>query len=222
MLLRACGFDETIVASTSVTYLPISTGHESCTIYANRDGLLHKYTGCRGTFSIDLPAGGTPKINFTMRGHVQDPTDTALPGTVTYDATVPAVVQGVSFSLGGYGPVCSQVNLDINNQIAVNPDMNDSNGYGEFKITGRQANGSFDPEAQLIATHDFWSDWEDSTEQALSVTLNKGTGNITTITAPAVVNTAISESDRNGVLVYDIPFVIAESSGDDELSIAFT
>ena len=46
-ILKACGMSETIVASTSVTYAPVSSSFSSATIYFNIDGVLHKLTGCR-------------------------------------------------------------------------------------------------------------------------------------------------------------------------------
>ena len=46
-LLQACGLSETIVASTSVTYAPVSSAFSSATIYFNNDGIRHILTGCR-------------------------------------------------------------------------------------------------------------------------------------------------------------------------------
>ena len=51
-VLRSCGLSETIVATTSVTYAPESSGFESTTIYFFNDGIRHKLTGCRGTLSM--------------------------------------------------------------------------------------------------------------------------------------------------------------------------
>ena len=58
VLFRACAMQETIGGS-SVSYAPESTpsGFESITIYAYLDGLLHKSTGARGTFELQLTAG---------------------------------------------------------------------------------------------------------------------------------------------------------------------
>jgi hypothetical protein len=48
-LMRACGFDETIVPGTSVTYTPASSGIPSITLALYMDGLLTKLWGARGT-----------------------------------------------------------------------------------------------------------------------------------------------------------------------------
>ena len=53
----------TTVANTSVTYVPRSTGFESCTIHYDTDGLRHIVTGCRGTYTISLNANQIPDFN---------------------------------------------------------------------------------------------------------------------------------------------------------------
>lgn len=84
-LLQACGLSETIVASTSVTYAPVSSSFSSATIYFNNDGIRHILTGCRGTFTLNGEVGQIPTIDFTMVGVYNAPTDTAQP-TTTYSA----------------------------------------------------------------------------------------------------------------------------------------
>ena len=81
--LLACGMAETVVASTSVTYAPVSASFGSCTIYYNIDGVRHKVTGARGTFALGGAVGEIPTIDFTFTGIYNAPTDTALP-SVTY------------------------------------------------------------------------------------------------------------------------------------------
>lgn len=220
-LVRSCGIDETIAASTSVTYDPLSSAHESCTIYAYRDGLLYKFTGCRGTMNFSFVAGQRPMMHFEMQGHCVDPIDAALP-SVTIDATKPGIVVGTSFAIGGYAAVIANLTVDLQNQIGPTDDINDPSGYGEFKITKRDTAGSFDPEAALIATHDFWSDWEDGTGQALTIAVSNGSGNIATFTGTNLINRELAEGDRNGVLIYEIPFTCAYSSGDDEIQLVMT
>ena len=64
-LLQACRCTETVVSSTSVTYAPNSDATpKSVTIYFNNDGVLHKATGCRGTFTLNAEVGAIPFISF--------------------------------------------------------------------------------------------------------------------------------------------------------------
>jgi len=92
-LLRACGCSETISGGVSVTYKPVSTGHESVTLYLYQDGTRLKLTGCRGNAEFSLSAGGKPMITFNLTGHTYEK-GTATAGaasTITLAATSAAV-----------------------------------------------------------------------------------------------------------------------------------
>lgn len=71
-LLRACGCGETISGGVSVTYKPVSTGHEAATLYLYQDGTRLKLTGCRGTAEFSLAAGGKAMVTFNLTGHTYE------------------------------------------------------------------------------------------------------------------------------------------------------
>lgn len=221
-LLRGCYIGETVNVGTDVTYDPVTDSPDSLTIYAYRDGLLYKFTGCRGNPVFKFSVGQVPMLSFTFMGHAVDVSDDALPSP-TFDATVPEVVKNASFSIGGYSAAIANLELDMGNGIGATDDMNHASGYGRFIAKSRRtAQGSFDPEATLVATNDFWSQWEDGTEQALSITIGATAGNIITFTAPKIVHRELSEGDRDGVLTYEIPFTAARDTGDDEFQLVLT
>ena len=220
-MLEACGFDETISAGASVTYLPMSTAFESATIYAYRDGLLYKFTGCRGNVKIDFPAGQPAMMTFEMSGNPVDVVDASLP-TPTVDATVSPVVINSSFTIGGYAAVISSLSVDMQNDLQMTDSVNGATGYAQAAIVGRDALGTIDPEATLVATRDWWSKWEDGTAEALTITVGTAAGNIATLTAPKCTHRELGEGDRNGILTYDVPFTLAGNSGDDEVQLVMT
>jgi len=82
-LLKACGCSETIVASTSATYAPVSSSFDSVTMYCFYDGTRHVITGARGTMSINLSAGQLATMSFQFTGIYNNPDSTALSGTFT-------------------------------------------------------------------------------------------------------------------------------------------
>lgn len=222
VLFRACGMDETIVAVTSVTYDPLSDAQESCTFYVFLDGLRHVITGCRGSYSIDMMAGQFGKVTWNFEGRYVTPTDVALP-SITVDTTLPQIIQSSSFTVNSYAAVINALTFDIANTIGAPGDVNSADGYGELRITARDSQGSIDPESTLIATHDFWTDWEDATPRAISITIGATAGNICDIDIGQAVYREIGYGDREGVRTYEIPFTAAESaSANDEISIAFT
>ncbi len=221
-LLRGCGFGETIVASTSVTYEPVSTGFESLTIYYYSDGLLHKITGARGNVSFNLETGAVGKATFNFVGHDAGVTDTAMVSP-SYDSVVPPPVLSVPFTIGAYSAVINALSIDMGNAVTTPPDMSAADGFGETIITTRDANGSFDPEQVLLATKNYISEWKASTTQAMATgVIGSTAGNRYAFSLPAVYHREVAPGDREGLRIYEIGYGAAEDSGDDEVSLAFT
>lgn len=221
-LLRACGLGETIVASTSVTYAPVSTGHESCTIYYFQDGKRHVLTGCRGNATLNLQAGSYGKWTFTMMGHSGASTDVSFP-TLTYDSTVPVPLTGLSFSIDSYSAIVNTLSLDLGNDIQTPSSLAQSDGYGESRIIERDVKGTLDPEEVLVATYDFESKLRSGATFSMTTgAIGSTGGNIVTVTCPAVSYRNIGPGSREGIRTAELEIGCAESSGDDEISIAFT
>lgn len=221
-LLEACGFAETIAAGVSVTYDPASTGIKSGTLYYYQDGTLMSLTGARGNVSFSFPVGEVGKASFSMTGHASPVSDVALPAA-TYDSIVPVPFINASFALGAYGPIISNLSFDMANAVSMPPDANSADGFGEVRITGRDVAGSFDPEHQLISISPFDSDWRSGTNFALTTgAIGSVAGNIYTITKPVIYYREIAPGDRDAIRTLDISYGAAESTTDDEVSIAFT
>ena len=207
-----------------MTYAPVSTGHESATIYYYQDGILHKITGARGTFSFALEAGGIGKFSFTFTGHDAGVADAGL-ATPTYDSTSPPAAVGVAFSIAAFAAVVNAFNFDMANGVSMPSNITSDDGYGEVIITGRDIAGSIDPEAVTVATHDFIGRWKSGTRGVMAVgPLGGAAGNRCTFNHPAAYYREISPGDREGLRIFDITYGAAESASgaDDEISIAFT
>ena len=221
-LLRACGLDETVVGATSVTYAPASTGQESATLYLFEDGKRIILTGCRGNVSFQAPAGGAVMASFTMTGHEAAQTDVSL-ASPTFDATTPPPFIGGTFVIDSFAATINALSFDLGNTVATPTDVNGADGYGEITITGRDINGSIDPLDELVASEDYLGNFKSGAAMALSTGAIGGTaGNIVTIAMPAVSYRDATAADRDGLAALNLPFGAAESSTDDELSIAFT
>ncbi len=222
-LLRGCGMHPTVVASTSVTYDPVSTGAESITMYVYFDGLMHKVVGCRGSFSFNLEAGSYGKFSWTFEGKYAKPTDTPM-ATPTFNATKPVPVLSAGFTVGSYGSGCiNAFSFDMATTITRGGCMNSSDGYGDSMLVSRDPNGSFDPEAVLIATEDFWGDWESSADKSITCSIGTAAGNIVTINVPQAEYREVNYGDREGIRTYEIPFTATGTgAGDDEIQLVFT
>jgi hypothetical protein len=222
-LLRACGFGETINAASDVQYAPVSTGHESITLYYFQDGIRYTLLGCRGNVSFNLETGAIGKMSFTFSGHIGTITDVALPSSPAYDSHVPPPLINVPFTIGGFSAVINALTFDLSNTIATPPDISATDGYAEIQITQRDVQGSYDPESELIADDDPHGDLTSDAAQAITTgVIGTGTGERFQVDMPAVYYRDISPGDRDGIRTYDLPFGCAENTGDDEVTLTFT
>lgn len=224
VLLEICGMTVTNVPSTSDTYAPESAtaSMKSGTLWYYQDGLIHKLTGCRGNFSCNLETGNVGMFSFTITGHSVAPTDGAIV-TPTVDATDPVAILGTSFTIDSYAATINSLAFDMSNTVAMPPDMSASDGFGEIFVAQRDPNGTFDPEMELVATEDFYGNFTSGASMALTTgAVGSAAGNIFTVTMPAVSYRDITPGDRDGIRTYELAYGAAESSGDDQVSIAFT
>jgi len=222
-ILQACGLSETIVASTSVTYAPVSSSFSSATIYFNNDGIRHIMTGCRGTFTLNAEVGQIPTIDFTMIGVYNAPTDTALP-TTTYSAQASPLIfrQGNTsgFQFFSYAGCLQSVSLDIANETVYRELVGCTK---EVQITNRAPNGTVMIEAVSLATKDFFSTAQTETTGNLTFLHGTTAGNRVTLTAGQCDITNPTYGDQDGVQMLNIPYVaVPTTAGNDELSLAFT
>lgn len=84
-LIRACGVDEAVAAS-SVTYTPQDPASlESCAVYFDADGIAYKILGCYGNFRVAGRAGQPVTIDFDMRGKWTAPHNTPTASFASFD-----------------------------------------------------------------------------------------------------------------------------------------
>jgi hypothetical protein len=222
-LLRGCGFGETVNVAADVQYAPISTGHESLTIYYFQDGIRHVLTGCIGNAAFNLETGALGKISFTFTGHLVSVTDVALPSGPVYTTNVPPPLINAPFTIGGFSAIINSLAFDMSNTVATPPDMSASDGYSQIRITQRDVQGSYDPEADLIANDDPFTDLQQGNTLAVTTgVVGSAVGNRFQVDMPAAYNRDVSPGDRDGVRTYDIPLGFTESAGDDEVNLTFT
>lgn len=224
-LIEACGFDETIVASTSATYTPEDTAHESVTIWYYEGGRkLHKLTGCRGTVTWTLEAGGILLAAFEFVGHYVEPTDVSQP-TPTYNSQVPKAALGMTLSLNGVTALTVKSwQWAFNNTLAMPPSLAASDGYGEVLITERDITGEILIESELDSVIDVDALLSGGTRFAwASGTLGGTAGNRVAVSTPSsstyVTDTSFDAAD--GLRNRRVPLAIDDSVASS-FSIAFT
>ena len=221
--LKACGFSETVVANTSVTYEPISASFSSVTIHYNVDGVRHIVTGCRGSFALNAAVGEIPSIDFTFTGIYNAPTDTALPSVTYGNQATPLIFKNgntTSFQLLSYAGALMNLTMDVGNSLVYRELVG---GTKEVLLTDRAANGSVTIEAPTMAQKDYFAAaLVDTTLGNLTVTHGTAAGNICAFSSTKVDIGDVAYGEADGVTMLEIPYTLVPSSANDELGIVFT
>lgn len=222
-VLRSCGISETIVADTSVTYAPESSGFESCTIYYHQDGIRHKVTGCRGTFEMSCEVGQIPVISFTMTGIYNAPTDETQP-TPTYSNQASPVLfkegNTTGFSAFGYSGCLMSYSFSLANDVIYRELVGCTK---EVMITNRAPNGTAVIEAPTITAKDFFAVATGSSTGSITFQHGQTAGNIVTMTTAQSDLGNLTYSDQDGIQMLNMPFIaVPTNAGDDELSLVYT
>jgi len=222
-VLKACGLSETVVATTSVTYAPVSTSFSSVTIYFYQDGIRHIVTGARGTFTLNGQVGAIPTIAFTMTGIYNAPTDTAL-ATPTYaNQATPLIFKNgntTSFSAFSYSGALQSIDLNLGNEIVYRELIG---GTKEVLITDRKPAGTMSIEAVLLATKNYFTVSTGSATGSVSFQHGTTAGNIATLTMAQSDLADASYAELNGIAMLNLPYVATPTAaGNDELSLAYT
>lgn len=221
-ILLASAMSETIVATTSVTYAPISTPPETLTFWLYEDGILYIMTGSAGAPTLTLATGAFPSLTCNFTGTYPATgakTDAANP-VITPSPTSPLVWRGDiggSFEIDAVAAAVSNFTLDFGNNLVSPEDPNSSGGIVGTIITARNITGTINPLETSVATRDLFSDFRAGTTVDIEAIVGQTPGNIITIDA-TIKFLGENYADDGGVVRRDYPFQVEAGS----LAIVFT
>ena len=222
-LMQACGFAEAIVASTSVTYAPVSSAFKSATLYYFADGVRHTITGCRGTWSMSMEVGSIPKLSYELTGIFNAPTDTANPASTFTNQANPLVVNSANtatLQVHGYAACLKAFSLDLANET---PFRQLAGCTQQVMITDRKPEGEVTIEAPTIAAKNYFSAASTQTAGQFSWVHGTTAGNIITFTAPTCTLDSPEYEDSDGIIMLKLPFMPQPTAaGNDEFTLALT
>lgn len=222
-LMQACGFSEAIVGSTSVTYALISSGFKGVTLYFFADGVRHKVTGCRGTWSMSMETGEIPKISFSFTGIFNAPTDETQPSPTFSNQANPVVVNSANtatLQVHGYAACLSAFSLDLANET---PFRQLAGCTQQVMITDRKPAGEVTIEAPTIAAKNYFSAASTQTAGQFSWVHGTTAGNIVTFTAPTCTLGSPEYDDSDGIIMLKLPFMPQPTAaGNDEFTLVMT
>lgn len=222
--LQACGLSETIVATTSVTYAPVSSSFDSVTIHYNIDGVRHKVTGARGTFVMNTSVGEIPTIDFTFTGVYNAPDDSALPTATYANQATPLIFKNGNtdtFSLLSYSGCLQSVSMDLGNTLVYRELIGCDK---EVLITDRASNGTVVIELPTIAEKDYFTAaLTDGTLGDLTFQHGTTAGNIVDFASSRIDIGDVSYSDQDGIAMLNMPYTaIPSTAGNDEFTLVYT
>lgn len=218
-LLRGCGFAETIAAGVKVSYAPITNNAESVTIYANRDRLLHKLTGARGSVRLSLNTDDIPVLDFSFMGLFSPVTDAALPATTLTGWKTPLPVNKTNtptFALHGYAAPLQSLAIDVANQTEF---WSLPNSSEQILLNDRNPRGSISMEAVSIEQKDFFTAAKNVAVDSLQLIHGTAAGNKIQIDAPKVQFASPKYGEFKGALMLSGDLIFMPNAGNDELII---
>lgn len=219
-LLRACGFTETITASTKVVYTPKSSTFETLWSSFNADGTAHILGGMKGTVSAKFEANKEPQFTFNFMGLYHAPVDVAfLTGVATTLGSFvdPVTVSSAldTFTLFGSSPVLNSLTVDWGCKVV----FNDKPGRSAIDIVDRTSTITVVVEADSVANMDIDSMVKNKTTGAMHMTHGNSAGNIVTVDATLVQILKAEYTDVNGVLHRTLTLAPVGGATDDQIDI---
>jgi hypothetical protein len=225
--LRACGFGETIVATTSVTYTPASANIIGLSLDFNADGNRHLFTGSRGPATFNLAVGEIPKISFEFTG-IYNTAAKGTPLTPSFANQATPVAVNSQNTTGvtsfGFSGCMESFSLELNNET---PFRQLAGCTQRVPIVQRAPSGELVIEAPLIGSgageKDFFALVSAQTLGAIGWQHGQTAGNIVTFNASTCNLGSPSLPDSDGVQMLGLPFMpVPSSAGNDEFSLVLT
>jgi hypothetical protein len=226
-LLRACGFGETVVAVTSVTYAPAMTGVVGVSLDFNNDGQRHRLAGCRGNATFNLAAGEIPKISFEFFGlYVAAAAAAQLTPTFSNQA-VPVVVNSantINIAALGLTSACMEsFSLDLGNEL---PFRQLAGCSASYPITNRLPSGELVIEAPVIGggagEKDYFAQVLSQATGSIGWQHGQTAGNIVTLAMGQCNIDGPTYSDSDGIQMLNIPFMAQATAANNEMSLVLT
>jgi hypothetical protein len=217
-LMQACGFAQVVTAGVSVTYTPVSSAFSSLSKYFYLDGVLHKFTGSRGSVAFKGNNRSPTMWGYRFLGLFQPVVDAVLP-TADYTGFVKPLAFNTAntptFTIHGVAGVLRNLSIDMANQVSYRNLVNSE----AVQLLDRKPVGSLEMEATLMATKNWFNTARDGSTGALQLIHGTTPGNIIEINAPGVQVTDPQYSEFENAAMLQAGMVLRPNIGNDEISI---
>lgn len=236
-LLRACGmyFTTNVYGVTTV-----QSAHKTLTMYAfiGTNGAACVRRGIRGAAGNARFVGnvgdraiweftflgvhetadsdGSPADSFALK-----PTDDAL-NAVSHEAGVALPFMGVSLTYDSLSVVVPTFTFDLGNEVVMRESVSSSAGGLHACIVNRKPMIEIDPDSELVATKNYFGNFNLGTEVAVGWAYAVSTSRTWTFAAPKCQIEDAQTTDSNGIMKVGLKLACnrsAEGTGDAEFTI---
>jgi hypothetical protein len=213
------GETRTALTTSSTLQIPVNDRYApssdesvfvAATIYCFFDGYRYKFTGCQGTWSLELTAGGSGMFTFTMQGQLAaDPDNTALPSgaaaALTALPAMPRWVNGKS-QLNKKTARCSSLRIDfgVSQVLPDNPEA--TYGFDPAVPISRRIAGTINPYIDTATNTALFTAMSANTDVSLMAILGSTAGNRMLVMLPTIRMLDQSPGNRGGLGEFGIPF----------------
>ena len=222
VLYKICAHAETLVATTSAIYNPISKAIDSATLDFYWAGVKFRMTGVRGLLDFDFSIKNFGKATINLTGLFTLPADGTIPVGIDLSAfRTPLAVEAGTWTVtaGGVTLCANQLTMSQNRNVAL---IECSSGR-EDVVTARKPGGTLRVlKDAALATWNPWSIADAQSVIALTNVLANGVAPTKKVSIPMNVQLEYPKpTDIDGVAGYEIPFTCVPVTGNDEYSIQF-
>jgi len=193
----------------NVLYAPISdeTQYKTCTIYFYADGLQWTFTGCQGTWSLELTSGGMGFLNFEMQGQMGTHTTAAMPSgwNTAIRQTPPRWVAGRA-QLNGNLARCRRLMLEAGIQTVLPDNPEAAQGYDPAVPILRDTKGTIDPLMDTTSQVALYNAFLAGAAMRLMAIVGSTAGNRFLVIAPAAKAVGFRPSDRDNLGQNEVSF----------------
>jgi hypothetical protein len=222
-IMQACGHSETLVASTSSTFAPVSTALKSATMYFYWFDNLVNVNECRGSVSFDSTINQWDKAHAKFTGLFAIPTASSniTPVLTTWrDGAVPAVTQATMLlTINSITVNAKMFTLDENGVIQIE----EGSEFRDILLTNRAPGGTVRFYMPGASTFDLFSIASAHTRVPVACTIDGGASlkRVTTIpNAQFEMPKFVNVDDT--VCIEASYTALPSTAGNDEYSMAFT
>lgn len=206
-ILRAGGYGEAIVASTSVTYTPVDSSWSSATLSVHHNGKRHVLTGVRGSIEWSGKTNEPLVGKFDGMGIYNAPSDQSNPSLTYTGFPDPDIINSdntTAVSVHGFSACMEEFSFNVNSPAKA---FQRAGCTKQIRIdTERKPEGSITIEAPALATQNYFTAATSQSTAAISFQHGQTAGRIITFNA---AGTSIGDPeyvDGDGVELIRLPF----------------